>query len=320
MTIAFEKITNQVIEALKEGFIPWEKPWNSEGSAPRSINGNLYRGFNAIWLAFIAWKRGYSDPRWVTKKKIKENKGWIKKGEHSQAVTYWNEFFNHQTSCEAKKSTQSCDNLGKDKCNKYMMLRYFNLWNVEQVDWKEGIEPIEKPDTVVSAEDVLFAAEEVVQNYNAGSGVLFNRNGSEAFYTPSTDEITVPNKTMFRSIESYYSTVFHEMGHSTGHESRLNRKDNKVVVKFGSADYAQEELVAEMTNAFLCGHTGINNKVEDDQRVAYIQSWLKALKNDTKLVVYAAAQAQKAADYILAFDGGVLEEELGEENNDNFMG
>jgi antirestriction protein ArdC len=124
-------------------------------------------------------------------------------------------------------------------------------------------------------------------------------NGSAAYYTPSLDQVTVPEMKTFRSIESYYSTLFHECGHSTGHESRLNRKDNKQVVKFGDPIYAQEELVAEMTNAFLGGETGVTSEVEADQRVAYIQSWLKALRNDKKMVVMAAAQAQKAADLIL---------------------
>ena len=103
----------------------------------------------------------------------------------------------------------------------------------------------------------------------------------------------------FRSVESYYSTVFHELAHSTGHKSRLNRKDSDKVIRFGDPIYAQEELVAEITNAFVGGVTGITSDVEADQRVAYIQSWLKALRNDKKMVVVAAGQAQKAADLIL---------------------
>ena len=302
MTIAYEKITDQIIDALEQGDIPWEKPWSNESMQPRSIHGKAYRGVNAFWLGYVAIRCGYCDPRWVTFNQAKKLGGKVRKGEKAQTVIFWAQSYKHIDNCIANKSNEPCDNLRKARCQKFLVLRYFNVFNVAQIDGLD-LEAIKQP-TVgeVSQDDVLFAAEEVVQNYNEGSGVAFNWNGSEAFYTPSTDEITVPNKTTFRSIESYYSTVFHEMAHSTGHESRLNRKDNKVVIRFGSTEYAKEELCAEMTNAFLCGHTGINNKIEDDQRVGYIQSWLKALKNDKKLVVTAAAQAQKAADFIVAFD------------------
>ena len=293
--IAYDKITNQIIEALEEGHIPWEKPWAAGNNAARSIHGKLYRGFNKMWLEFIAWKLGYSDTRWVTYNQAKKMGGQVRKGEKSQTVTLWMQSYNHQSSCPVKKSKIPCDNIGKNKCSRYMLMRYYNVFNVEQVD---GLDIKPMPAGIENDFDPIDAAEQVVNDYLEREGIML-ATGSEAYYTPAMDAITMPPRETFRSAESYYSTLFHECGHSTGHESRLNRKDNKVRVKFGDPLYAQEELVAEMSNAFIGGVTGVTNEIEGEQRVAYIQSWLKALKNDKKMVVMAAQQGQKAADLIL---------------------
>ena len=295
MSAAYEKITNQIIEALEDGHIPWEKPWNTLGSAPQSVHGKRYRGFNAMWLDFVQNRQGYKDCRWITYNQAKKQGGQVRKGEKSQAVTLWMQSYNHQSSCPVRKSKVACDNIGRGKCQRYMLLRYYSVFNVEQVD---GLELKPLPVAIENDFDPIEAAEQVVNDYLERENISLI-NGSAAYYTPSLDQVTVPEMKTFRTIESYYSTLFHECGHSTGHESRLNRKDNKQVVKFGDPIYAQEELVAEMTNAFLGGETGVTSEIEADQRVAYIQSWLKALRNDKKMVVMAAAQAQKAADLIL---------------------
>ena len=293
--IAYEKITNQIVEALEDGLIPWEKPWNTEADAPRSVHGKKYRGFNAMWLDFVRMRKGYTDCRWITYNQAKKQGCQVRKGEKSTAITLWMQSFNHQSSCPVKKSKLPCQNIGKGKCSKYLMMRYYSVFNVGQVDDLE-IKPL--PVGMENNFDPIEIAEQVVSDYLEREGIEL-ATGSEAYYTPSRDQITVPPMKTFRSIESYYSTLFHECGHSTGHESRLNRKDNKVPVKFGDPIYAQEELVAEITNAFVGGVTGVTSEIEADQRVAYIQSWLKALRNDKKLVVIAAAQGQKAADLIL---------------------
>lgn len=293
--IAYDKITNQIIEALENGHIPWEKPWAASNNGARSIHGKPYRGFNKMWLEFIAWKLGYSDPRWITFNQAKKMGGQVRKGEKSQAVTLWMEAFNHESSCPVKNTKTKCENIGKNKCSRYMLMRYFSVFNVEQVDGLD-IKPI--PTGTVNEFDPIEQAEEIVNSYLEREGIML-ATGSEAYYTPAMDSITMPPRETFRSAESYYSTLFHECGHSTGHESRLNRKDNKVPVKFGDPIYAQEELVAEMSNAFIGGVTGVTNEIEGEQRVAYIQSWLRALRNDKKMVVLAAQQGQKAADLIL---------------------
>jgi len=293
--IAYDKITNQIIEALEDGHIPWEKPWAASNNGARSIHGKPYRGFNKLWLEFIAWKLGYSDPRWITFNQAKKMGGQVRKGEKSQAVTLWMEAFNHESSCPVKNTKTKCENIGKNKCSRYMLMRYFSVFNVEQVD---GLDIKPMPAGIENDFDPIEQAEEIVNSYLEREGITL-ATGSEAFYTPAMDSITMPRRETFRSAESYYSTLFHECGHSTGHESRLNRKDNKVPVKFGDPIYAQEELVAEMSNAFIGGVTGVTNEIEGEQRVAYIQSWLRALRNDKKMVVLAAQQGQKAADLIL---------------------
>jgi len=128
---------------------------------------------------------------------------------------------------------------------------------------------------------------------------VLHEGGQRAFYAPDADSITMPPRTLFPKAEAYYATLFHEMGHWTGHKSRLARDLSGA---FGSAPYAREELVAEMTSAFLCSDCGIGNAVEENT-VAYVQNWLAALKKDSKLVVVAAGAAQKAANFIR--QGGV---------------
>ena len=127
---------------------------------------------------------------------------------------------------------------------------------------------------------------------------LIEHMGNRAYYDPRHDAITLPKLTSFESAEEYYSTAFHELSHSTMHESRLDRKVKDEVHRFGNEDYSKEELVAEMGASFLCGHAGIENAVIENN-AAYIQGWLKALKNDKSLLIHAAAQAQRSTDYIL---------------------
>jgi antirestriction protein ArdC len=176
---------------------------------------------------------------------------------------------------------------------KIPVLRYYNVFNAEQVEGIEipdaaKFEPIEfKP---------IEAAEQIASNYAGGPGVQHD-GGQRACYRPTTDAVHMPERTRFASVEEYYSTLFHELSHSTGHSSRLDRKLNTNPMPFGSPDYGKEELVAEMSAAFLCSHAGIQPTVIVNQ-AAYLAGWLKQLKSDKKLVISAASQAQRAADWI----------------------
>jgi antirestriction protein ArdC len=177
------------------------------------------------------------------------------------------------------------------------MLRYYSVFNIEQT---EGITPPPAEETH-NLFHPLANAEKIVANVPLNPDIKYG--GNRAYYSVSLDYIQLPHQHTFNSIEEYYSTYFHELTHATGHSSRLSRKSILEPSYFGSHEYSKEELVAEMGAAFLCGHAGIENKTIENS-AAYIQGWLRELKNDKTLLIHAAAQAQKATDYILNRKGG----------------
>ena len=294
----YEVITQQIIKKMEEGYIPWEKTWTEFNHRAQSIEGRPYRGFNALWLEFIAWYKKYKDPRWVTYNAAAERGGHVIKDETSQAVPFYNISYKHEEGChlhgKRKSYQQDCNKSGlKGDCKYRISMKYYSLFNVEQVEGLK-LEPL-KGDEIRDF-NPIESAEVIANEYLNKEGIEI-RSASYPAYHPVSDYIQMPNPGHFQSDESYYCTLFHEMGHSTA--SRLDRKDSKASIRFGDPSYAKEELVAEMTSAFLSRETKINNKLEDNQRVAYLQSWLKALHNDPKLILSASSQAQKACDYIL---------------------
>jgi antirestriction protein ArdC len=204
--------------------------------------------------------------------------GSVKKGERSFPVVFWKRFKEE----------------GNDEAKPIPFLRYYSVFNVAQC---EGINVPTIP-TIDPAPKFqrIEKCEQIVAGMPKRPPI--NHDGSSACYSPSHDEISMPEPEVFESIEAYYSTLFHELAHSTGHLSRLNRKEVTEPGRFGTDPYSREELVAEMGAAFLSGHCEIENKTVD-QSAAYIQSWLERLKDDRRLVVHAATQAQKACDFIL---------------------
>ena len=273
----YEIITEQVMEKLKNGEIPWHKPWT--GSYPKNLVSNKeYRGINVFLLSC----QKFSSPYWVSYKQAEELGGHVKKGEKSTMVVFW------------KQITVEGKNEEKETEKTIPFLRYYRIFNVEQC---EGIDPKKIPTTEVNPIfQSIPACEQTVEGMQKRPDI---RQGDiRAYYSPLEDFVNMPKKETFAKEEFYYSVLFHELGHSTGHESRLDRKKFNEWAAFGSESYSKEELVAEMTAAFLCGHHQIEQETIDNS-AAYIQSWLKKLANDPKMVVLAAAQAQKAADYIL---------------------
>lgn len=276
-----EIITNRIIEKLESGTVPWHKPWMGAENEPKNlISKKEYRGINA----FLTACQGYSSPFWVSFKQAKELGGDIKKGEKGTPVIFWN-----------WKEIDKEDG----KTDKVPFMRYYTVFNVDQV---EGIpaEKIPVIDAINNAIDAIDICDTMVENMPNRPEI--KHAGSSAYYRPSEDIVNVPLINLFDGSQEYYSTLFHELTHSTGHKSRVNRKGfdgtDGEWSSFGSAPYAREELVAEMGAAFLCGHAGIENKTIDNS-AAYIKSWLGRLKNDAKFVITAAAQAQKAVNYIL---------------------
>ena len=270
----YEIITEQIIEKLNKGEIPWHKPWVGADAPKNLVSKKEYRGINP----FLLGCQRYSSPYWLSYKQCQNLGGHVRKGEKSTIVVFWK---------QVKIKDKDTDD---DKT--IPMLRYYRVFNADQCELPAGKVPMSD----VNPDFQPIAACEKVTTDMQNKPTIEHRE-SRAYYRPSTDSVNMPKKETFVNEEFYYSVLFHELGHSTGHKSRLDRKEFSEG-QFGSETYSKEELVAEMTAAFLCGYCQIENKTIDNS-AAYIKSWLGKLKNDSKLVVLAAAAAQKAADYIL---------------------
>ena len=277
-------ITDQIMKKLEKGVVPWHKSWATDGSMPKNLITNKeYRGINT----FLLGCQGYASPYWVSFKQAGECGGRVRKGK-SCMVIFW------------KRNTYTKENetTGEEETKTGFMLRYYRVWNIEECDGLSHKRIKELQEAQNDREfNPIEGCEDVVTNMQNPPSIS---NGvARAWYHPDSDTINMPPKTSFESDETYYGTLFHELSHSTGHSSRLERhKKENCTHHFGNQDYSKEELVAEMGSAFLCGHTGIEDKTLDNS-ASYIQSWLKKLKDDKQLVVSAAGKAQKSTDYIL---------------------
>ncbi len=285
MANAYDIITERIIAKLEAGVCPWRKPWAGTQQIPTNlVSGKPYRGIN-IWMLHMS---GYASPFWLTYKQAAQLGGTVKSGEKGTPVIFW--LWNHKP--VAPKADETDDAVAQKSAP---MVRYYTVFNVEQCAGLpvSPASDTQNPDTHIDAIDNCEAVVKAMQNpptINHGSGI--------ACYRPSSDVISMPDRAKFTSAEEYYSTLFHELTHSTGHASRLNRKTLTDICPFGSTNYSKEELVAEMGAAYLCGITGIADRTIDNS-AAYLHGWLQKLKADNRLIIQAAAQAQKAADLIL---------------------
>jgi antirestriction protein ArdC len=273
----YQIVTDQIIQQLEKGVVPWRKPWRTETPC-NLMSGKPYRGINVFLLA----SQGYESRYWLTFNQAAKLGCQIRKGERSTLVTFWH--------IGEEKIIRYTD--GNERKQTPFLLRYYRVFNVCQT---EGI--AEKLGLGTSTARV--ASIEQCEAIAAGMPNAPRHEQSErAWYRPSTDTVGMPARGLFNSSEEYYCTLFHELTHSTGHESRIGREGIEQLNAFGSELYSREELVAEMGAAMLCGLTGIAPHTLENS-AAYLQSWLRALKSDSRMVVSAASAAQKAADYIL---------------------
>lgn len=275
----YKKVTDNLIEAMERGDIPWRKTWSGVGNdcMPTNLRGTKYRGINILTLSWA----GFSSPTWATYKQISEAGGTVKKGSKSTPVVFWKII------------------KGKDKATgeatAFPLLRYYNVFNLDQT---EGIEdPNVQPEGEPRAFNPIDAAQKIVEGYSGCPEIESGKAG--AWYRPSADLIGMPCPESFENGEEYYSTLFHEMGHSTGHRKRLNREGVTNPISFGSHTYAAEELVAEFCAAYLCGEAGVSTQPTIENSGAYLRGWLKRVKDEPGILVKAAAAGQKAADHIL---------------------
>lgn len=275
-TDVYQKVTDKILEALDAGTVPWHKPWGSSNPI-NGITGRPYSGINVFLLGLSP----YGDPRWLTYKKAQELGGNPRKGEKATFITFWN---------ISKKEDED----GKEK--NFFFLKYFNVFNVEQCENldEKKLFPLPEKNTEMHTQEL---AESII-NGMPNPPKIVHMDGDMACYSPDLDIITLPPLSAFESTAGYYATKFHEMSHSTGHESRLKREIRN---KFGCGEYSKEELIAEFGGAFLCASAGITNTIEDN--AAYIASWRKVLAMDKKMIVQCASAGQKAADYILGNGG-----------------
>jgi antirestriction protein ArdC len=284
----YQTVTDKMVAALEAGTVPWRKPWNSVNGRPQNMDGRPYRGVNVMLLSLS----GYESPFWLTFKQAKARGGSVNKGERSTMVVFW-----RQIKVEDKGT-------GEDRT--IPLLRYYNVFNLDQTsDVKLPERVVRWQDRVNRPIELVIGAQAIVTGYPNPPVIDY---GAEAFYVPAFDRITVPRPGDYARPEEFYSTLFHEMGHSTGHPDRLNRS---IANTFGSHDYGREELVAEMTAAFLCAEAGIEATHENS--AAYLSSWIATIREDNRAVVTAAGAAQRAADHILGrsveVEGSVTEPE-----------
>jgi len=275
----YEMITERIITLLEQGAVPWRKPWSGGNCSDLPMNlvsKREYRGINVFLLLCM----GYSSRYWLSFKQAQERGGHVRKGEKGTPVIFWK--------CYEAKDRETGEK--KD----VPVLRYYTVFNLDQID---GLDAPDAANQATYAFEPIAQAERIIRDMPQRPTIAHGE--PRAFYRPSADLINLPRPELFAQREEYYSTAFHELTHATGHESRLNRRPSTEIHHFGDREYSQEELVAEMGAAFLCAEARIEQAVIENQ-AAYIDGWLRVLKGSPKLVVQAAAQAQKAADFILA--------------------
>lgn len=264
----YKIITDKFIEQLNKGVVPWRKPWACRDLPMNLVSKKPYNGVNVLLLLMS----GFSSPYWLSFKQVQAKGGKVRKGEKGTIISYF----------KVMKDK-------KDPNKTYPLFRYYRVWNVEQCD---GIE-VPQSDTVEFVENAN--AEAVSSRWTDCPEV--RHGGDSAHYLPVQDYIQMPSRDSFKTPEHYYSILFHEQIHATGHKSRLDRLVVGCFTK-NSKTYAFEELVAELGSSFLRHDAGIDASALFDNSAAYIASWLKALQNDPKLIVKAATHAQKAVEYM----------------------
>lgn len=334
-----QEITEKIIAQLEAGKIPWEKPW--EFTLPfNATRGNQYHGINQLILMLTAQEQKWNDPRWMTFKQAAD-KGWaVRKGERSTMIEYWKppekltqaELSRRFDEAKKRDPQLDFDSFAKDQArqaNRWQVF-YARVFNAAQIDVptrdekgdvvKELVEidgkQVERAAVTPLTRALPWAkrAQEIppverIEKLLAATGARFEYGGGQAYYSPSRDVIVIPSKGTFKSLEGYESTRLHELGHWTGHPSRLDRSELQAH-PFGSEGYAKEELRAELASVFLSAETGIPYDVT--QHAAYVQSWVKALRDDKNEIFRASKDAEKITDYVLAFENERAREIEGE--------
>lgn len=279
----YATVTAQIITAIETGVSTWRMPWHTSGKfafSPINVASKKpYRGINTLCLWAAAQAKGYERGEWATYQQWQERKAQVRKGEKATTVVFW-KFANNSAETEDDGDGHTASS------SRLLFTRGYSVFNAAQVD---GYTP--KADLDVPIEQRIESAEQFFSRINARVA----HQGNRAFYSPADDAITLPPFAAFYTPVDYYSTRAHETGHWTSHAGRCNRELGK---RFGDSAYSVEELIAELTAAFVCAHLGLSSEPRPDH-AQYIASWLGVLKTDKRAVFTAASQAQKAADFMI---------------------
>ncbi|WJV52337.1 zincin-like metallopeptidase domain-containing protein [Prodigiosinella aquatilis] len=274
-TDIYQTVTDNIIAALEAGVKPWSCPWQRvpgmSGLPSNFATGIAYSGMNIMLLWCSASEQGFGDSRWMTYKQAQAVGGQVRKGEHGTTAIFY-------TTLEKENEDGEIDQIP--------MLKTFTVFNVEQID---GL-PLR---TETASPAGMFEPLPQAEKLFCRSGANIIEKGQNAFFKPSTDEIWLPERYLFSDAANFYATGLHELVHWSGAKNRLNRE---MKGRFGSEDYAFEELIAELGSAFLMADLGIAGEVQHE---SYIASWLKALKNDKRYIFKAASAASKAHRYLM---------------------
>lgn len=276
----YQAITDRIISQLENGDIPWNKPWigGCNNCAFNRISKKPYSFLNQMLLKH--------DGEYATYKQWSDIGGTVRKGEKSEMVVFWKVIEKEETNSKGEKIEVAIP-----------YLRYINVFHISQVD---GVEPLNNDDKITFDHEPIEEAEKVKRDYMDREHLkIIETNSDRAFYSPTNDFIQIPCKEQYEYINEFYSTLFHEMIHSTGHQSRLGRfEEASKNAAFGSSEYSKEELIAEIGGVAVMNLIGIETPSTFKNSVAYIQNWLKVLKNDNKFIVSASSKAEKAVKYI----------------------
>jgi antirestriction protein ArdC len=295
-------VKETLLNGLQKEGLQWFKPWKAgAGHAPiNNESGRYYNGIN-VWILNAAMREhGYGANEWATFKSIAKRGGKVKKGSKSTQVYLWNiGFFDVTTKKSYKTESQAIkDGANPDNLRKFFSLRFYKVFNIAQT---EGLKTKRDYTTKLPEVEPIQAAEDIIAGYVNKPRISEIEQG-RAFYRPATDEVVMPKKGQFFKVDNFYKTLFHELIHSTGHETRLKRKGVTNIDGFGTEQYAMEELVAESGAMMLAGMSGICSDCGDDDTnsQAYVNGWIKAVKSaPEKAIVSALTQSSKAVDYIL---------------------
>lgn len=290
MNQVYSIVTDQIIKIMESGVIPWTQPWNNYNPHQNPITKTKYKGINRILLscAHLIQKRDPFDSNlWMTMNEINALNGRVITGQKSTMLIFWKP--------EVIKES-------KDNPEEYIIippvLRYYRVFNLDQTSgidkskFQTQAQQILKPNT-----DPIAECESIVNKYTDRPEIGFDKNSNSAFYNPVFDKVVTPPKETFISQKHYYATLFHELAHSTGHQSRINRSLIKNYFH-SREDRSKEELIAEMSAAFLCTMAGINSNELIENQASYIDGWLSVFNKDKTILISAAAQAEKASNYI----------------------